>query len=118
MCLYQCYHFVYSDKQYEMAEFPPGSRLKVKYGKGKTTKLYEAKVLDCRLDEGNMRYFVHYNGWNVRYDEWVKRDRIMECLYRSDGKKALTTAKPPMSTSKVIWNYCCCILCLVSLSKF
>lgn len=25
-------------------------------------------------------YFVHYTGWNTRYDEWIRRSRIAEDL--------------------------------------
>ncbi len=24
----------------------------------------------------SMHYLVHYAGWNVRYDEWVTKDRV------------------------------------------
>ena len=26
------------------------------------------------------RYYIHYLNWNKRYDEWVKRNRIIENL--------------------------------------
>ncbi|XP_076315883.1 LOW QUALITY PROTEIN: uncharacterized protein LOC143228520 [Tachypleus tridentatus] len=55
-----------------------GDRVKVKYGSGKQQKIYEAKITKIETDAGEKQYSVHYTGWNVRYDEWVKRRRIIE----------------------------------------
>jgi len=39
--------------------------------------LYEAKVRD--VDKSHERcYFVHYNGWNKNWDEWVGPDRLVK----------------------------------------
>ncbi|XP_052436001.1 AT-rich interactive domain-containing protein 4A isoform X1 [Carassius gibelio] len=54
-----------------------GTKVKVKYGKGKTQKIYEANIKNTETDDGEILYLVHYYGWNVRYDEWVKADRII-----------------------------------------
>ncbi|CAG5866948.1 unnamed protein product [Menidia menidia] len=54
-----------------------GTKVKVKYGKGKTQKIYEAHIKKTDMDNGEQFYLVHYYGWNVRYDEWVKADRII-----------------------------------------
>uniref|UniRef100_A0A8C1WFC6 AT rich interactive domain 4A (RBP1-like) n=1 Tax=Cyprinus carpio TaxID=7962 RepID=A0A8C1WFC6_CYPCA len=54
-----------------------GTKVKVKYGKGKTQKIYEANIKNTETDDGEVLYLVHYYGWNVRYDEWVKADRII-----------------------------------------
>ena len=27
-----------------------------------------------------MHYLVHYAGWNVRYDEWITKERIMSVV--------------------------------------
>ncbi|KAG1973199.1 AT-rich interactive domain-containing protein 4A [Pimephales promelas] len=54
-----------------------GTKVKVKYGKGKTQKIYEANIKNTENDDGEVLYLVHYYGWNVRYDEWVKADRII-----------------------------------------
>ena len=91
----------FSSRKYENVEYPPGSKLKIKYGKGKNVKAYEAKVLDCKSDGGSMNYLVHYNGWNVRYDEWVKKDRILECVHKADSKRPLVPAKPQVLVNKV-----------------
>ncbi|NWW83974.1 ARI4A protein, partial [Rhynochetos jubatus] len=54
-----------------------GTKVKVKYGRGKTQKIYEASIKSTEMDDGEVLYLVHYYGWNVRYDEWVKADRII-----------------------------------------
>lgn len=57
-----------------------GDKLRVLYGpNAKESKVtYEAKVLQVD-EEGNApMYYVHYLGWNTRYDEWVGRPRIAE----------------------------------------
>ncbi|XP_041429044.1 AT-rich interactive domain-containing protein 4A isoform X1 [Xenopus laevis] len=54
-----------------------GTKVKVKYGRGKTQKIYEANIKSTEVDGGEFLYLVHYYGWNVRYDEWVKADRII-----------------------------------------
>lgn len=76
---------------------PVGSKLRVKYGKGKNTREYEAKVLEVNVDSGPPQYLVHYQGWNNRHDEWVGRDRIMKVLERPDGTKVkkLTPKQSP-----------------------
>jgi len=38
--------------------------------------LYEAKVIDRKLVAGKPHYFIHYKGWNVKWDEWVLDDRV------------------------------------------
>ena len=49
--------------------YPPGTRLRIRYGKFKNQKVYEAKVLDGRRDaSGALQWLVHYAGWNNRCD--------------------------------------------------
>ncbi|XP_064621700.1 AT-rich interactive domain-containing protein 4B-like isoform X2 [Lineus longissimus] len=57
--------------------YPVGTKLKVKYGRGRNHKVYEAKVVESEEEHGTMSYLVHYNGWNTRYDEWIRKDRIV-----------------------------------------
>jgi mortality factor 4-like protein 1 len=44
--------------------------------------LYEAKCVKSRKDpkgkEGEFHYFVHYQGWNKNWDEWVGETRILK----------------------------------------
>lgn len=43
-----------------------GTKVKVKYGKGKAQKIYEANIKNTETDDGEVLYLVHYYGWNVR----------------------------------------------------
>ncbi|XP_048341861.1 AT-rich interactive domain-containing protein 4A isoform X2 [Sphaerodactylus townsendi] len=64
-----------------------GTKVKVKYGRGKTQKIYEASIKSTENDDGELLYLVHYYGWNVRYDEWVKADRIIWPVEKGGSKK-------------------------------
>lgn len=55
-----------------------GDRVKVKYGRGRQLKIYEAKVLRIEEECSEKKFYVHYTGWNMRYDEWVRKNRIVE----------------------------------------
>lgn len=40
--------------------------------------IYEAKCLKRqKLKTGQPQYFVHYKGWNTKWEEWVGDDRVM-----------------------------------------
>ncbi|ETV81051.1 hypothetical protein, variant [Aphanomyces astaci] len=41
-------------------------------------EIFDAKIL--RLDENSdvPHYFVHYNGWHKKWDEWVSSDRVLD----------------------------------------
>lgn len=45
--------------------------------------LYEAKCLDVKVKDGAVMYFVHYQGWNKNWDEWVTDKRIFK--YNEEG---------------------------------
>ena len=40
--------------------------------------LYEAKCVKTKKDSGNIMYYVHYQGWNKNWDEWVAENRILK----------------------------------------
>ena len=40
--------------------------------------IYEAKCLKRRNDNNITQYYVHYNGWNKNWDEWVHETRILK----------------------------------------
>uniref|UniRef100_A0A669EXE1 AT-rich interactive domain 4A n=1 Tax=Oreochromis niloticus TaxID=8128 RepID=A0A669EXE1_ORENI len=64
-----------------------GTKVRVKYGRGKTQKIYEAHIKKTDNDNGEQFYLVHYYGWNVRYDEWVKADRIIWPVEKATKKR-------------------------------
>lgn len=71
-----------------------GDKLKVFYHEQKVT--YEAKVLEIQKQDGENVYLVHYTGWNTRYDEWVRRDRIAENLTNTkQAKKGNKSSQKP-----------------------
>ncbi|KAI3684667.1 hypothetical protein L6452_33892 [Arctium lappa] len=39
-------------------------------------RIYEAKVLE--VDSRRKRFYVHYQGWKKKWDEWVGMDRLMK----------------------------------------
>ncbi|XP_005173090.2 AT-rich interactive domain-containing protein 4B isoform X2 [Danio rerio] len=57
--------------------YPPGMKVQVRYGRGRSLKTYDATVKESNLEGGEVLYLVHYCGWNVRYDEWIKADKIV-----------------------------------------
>ncbi len=40
--------------------------------------LYEAKCVKLKRENGVPMYFVHYQGWNKNWDEWVNDTRILK----------------------------------------
>ncbi|XP_062320396.1 AT-rich interactive domain-containing protein 4B isoform X1 [Osmerus eperlanus] len=59
----------------EVECYPPGMKVQVRYGRN--LKTYEATVREAGVEGGQVLYLVHYCGWNMRYDEWVKADKIV-----------------------------------------
>ena len=45
-----------------------GTKVRVKYGRGKSQKIYEANIKNMDSSNGDLLYLVHYYGWNVRSD--------------------------------------------------
>ncbi|CAG9766678.1 unnamed protein product [Ceutorhynchus assimilis] len=41
--------------------------------------IYEAKCLKCTISkEKQVKYFIHYAGWNKNWDEWVPESRVLK----------------------------------------
>ncbi|KAF8787225.1 AT-rich interactive domain-containing protein like [Argiope bruennichi] len=87
-----------SEKNYGK-EIDIGDRVKVKYGRGRLQKVYEAKVLKIDMEGPEKRYYVHYAGWNTRYDEWVKKSYIVACI--SNNKKGEQNLKNSLSAANL-----------------
>ncbi|KAG7460364.1 AT-rich interactive domain-containing protein 4A isoform X1 [Solea senegalensis] len=77
-----------------------GTKVRVKYGRGKTQKIYEAHIKKTDIDNGEQFYLVHYYGWNVRYDEWVKADRIIWPVEKGTKKRQRKKVKNKDETDK------------------
>ncbi|KAL5008948.1 hypothetical protein ScPMuIL_014529 [Solemya velum] len=86
-----------SDSEEDGNEYPVGTKLRVRYGKGKNLKIYEAKVMEHGTTSNTDKYLVHYAGWNNRYDEWIKRDRIVSVVGKPEGTKKKSKIHSPRS---------------------
>ncbi|XP_016104740.1 AT-rich interactive domain-containing protein 4B-like, partial [Sinocyclocheilus grahami] len=79
-----------SSQEWEEGEefecYPPGMKVQVRYGRGHNQKTYEATVKESDLEGGEVLYLVHYCGWNVRYDEWIKADKIVRPANKNVSK--------------------------------
>lgn len=55
--------------------------------------LYEAKILRSKKEGGTYMYFVHYQGWNKNWDEWVTEPRMLKQVAENfeKQKKLLAT---------------------------
>ena len=50
-----------------------GDKIRVSYKDGNR---YDAKIIQWRKEDGaSCQFLVHYQGWNVRHDEWIERSR-------------------------------------------
>ncbi|XP_064619068.1 mortality factor 4-like protein 1 isoform X2 [Lineus longissimus] len=45
--------------------------------------LYEAKCVKSEVKDKVVRYFIHYNGWNKNWDEWVPETRVLKAIEAS-----------------------------------
>lgn len=93
-----------SDVNFEAIEI--GVKLMVQYGKGKVQNVYEAKVNKIETNSaGRTRYFVHYTGWNNRYDEWITKNRILSIVTdRENGTKDGRCKQPEPNSSSTTTN--------------
>ncbi|KAI8894468.1 acyl-CoA N-acyltransferase [Globomyces pollinis-pini] len=68
---------------------PVGSKLPVSKGTGDQLTWHQAEILSIRFPEGDVQYYVHFDLYNKRLDEWVTPDRM-----------DLTKLKPPSPKKK------------------
>ncbi|XP_068224703.1 mortality factor 4-like protein 1 isoform X2 [Palaemon carinicauda] len=40
--------------------------------------IYEAKCLRVQVKDKQIKYFIHYAGWNKNWDEWVPESRVLK----------------------------------------
>lgn len=40
--------------------------------------LYEGKIQKTKMKDKVTKYFVHYAGWNTKWDEWVAESRVLK----------------------------------------
>ncbi|XP_036616519.1 mortality factor 4-like protein 1 [Trichosurus vulpecula] len=61
-------------KQPPKPEFQEGERVLCFHG----PLLYEAKCLRVATEDRQVRYLIHYSGWNKNWDEWVPESRVLK----------------------------------------
>jgi len=52
-----------------------GDKIKVFWRHG---QIYEAKIMKAGKDKKEGKFYVHYQGWNQRYDEWIEGGKRQE----------------------------------------
>merc|ERR1712226_1742375 len=62
-----------------------GDKIKVFWRHG---QIYEAKIMKSGKDKKEGKFYVHYQGWNQRYDEWITRGKIVENLTWDENPKS------------------------------
>lgn len=55
------------------------------------------------MKQGILKYLVHYNGWNSRYDEWLEREEIVNVVeFIQPSTTDLEKVKNPCHQAKVV----------------
>ncbi|CAH8446607.1 Mortality factor 4-like protein 2 [Schistosoma haematobium] len=76
-------------------KYEPGEKLLCFHG----PLMYEAKCLDVKVKEDGVMYFVHYQGWNKNWDEWVTDKRMFK--YNEEGLKKQKELERQIRSGKV-----------------
>uniref|UniRef100_M4ASY2 Mortality factor 4-like protein 1 n=1 Tax=Xiphophorus maculatus TaxID=8083 RepID=M4ASY2_XIPMA len=61
-------------KQDPKPKFQEGERVLCFHG----PLLYEAKCVKINVKDKQIKYFIHYSGWNKNWDEWVPESRVLK----------------------------------------
>ncbi|XP_066557274.1 mortality factor 4-like protein 1 isoform X1 [Amia ocellicauda] len=61
-------------KQDPKPKFQEGERVLCFHG----PLLYEAKCVKVNIKDKQVKYFIHYSGWNKNWDEWVPESRVLK----------------------------------------
>uniref|UniRef100_A0A8C5I3F7 Mortality factor 4-like protein 1 n=1 Tax=Gouania willdenowi TaxID=441366 RepID=A0A8C5I3F7_GOUWI len=63
--------------------------------------LYEAKCVKISIKEKQIKYFIHYSGWNKNWDEWVPESRVLKYVDSNLAKqKELQKANQKVKKAK------------------
>ena len=61
-------------KQDPKPKFQEGERVLCFHG----PLLYEAKCVKVAIKDKQVKYFIHYSGWNKNWDEWLPESRVLK----------------------------------------
>lgn len=81
--------------QFTADDLEVNQQVEVKYGHGKTT--YQAKIMQIEPEDKTV--WVHYLGWNNRYDEWIEISKIIRIFDDNSSNKRRKPAKPLSQTT-------------------
>ena len=57
-------------------------------------KPYEARIINIMDCNGTTKYFIHFNGWNKKWDKWVDNASLLKVDANSkDNKKRARVAR-------------------------
>merc|ERR1712129_91521 len=59
--------------------------------KDSSDNIYEAKILERKMDKNKAQYKIHYKGWNKRWDEWISPRRLLK--YNATNVKRMKDKK-------------------------
>ena len=62
---------------------------------------YEAQVVKVNLSRPETPYFVHYNGWDEKWDGWLSPDQLMKLPPVAILKGKLTQIEPSVDISSL-----------------
>jgi len=85
-----------TEGEFTFDDLDVNSELDVRYGDARHRKHYRAKIL--KLEPSNEKAFVHYFGWNTRYDEWIDMYRIVK-IYTSDADSLFKKRRSSVTSS-------------------
>lgn len=59
------------------------------------------QVVEKERDTNVLHYRVHYDGWNKRYDEWIRKERIVGVVEELVEPPKKIKPKTPVTKTKV-----------------
>lgn len=62
------------------------------------SQLYKAKVLKVQENRGEFSFFLHFNGWSKKWDEWVEAKRVYKMTEENLQKAKDLKKKKPVKT--------------------
>ncbi|THD26582.1 Mortality factor 4 protein 1 [Fasciola hepatica] len=84
------------DKSDLTPKYEPGEKILCFHG----PLLYEAKCLDVKVKDDTVMYFVHYQGWNKNWDEWVTDRRMFK--FNEEGLKKQKELEQQIKSGKKV----------------
>ena len=55
------------------------------------------------MESGMREYYVHYSGWNTRYDEWVPEERIAARITMGNNERIRPSTTKVRVDTCILW---------------